>query len=213
LRPVTALLALPTDSLLSASADGSLRKWDTRSGAQQAMWTMPKPAAALALAADDASRGLGGVWVALADGDVRLVDTRVSTTSATTTTTTTQWSAGAAARAIAASVDGQEVALGAADGTSALFDVHAGSVRERWKRSGAPVECVSFAPGGRVVVGGEDGLPYVVDFKRGLGGDRAGLHVSEELVFGNVEAVRALRVSEEVVYMAGDGGVVRKYRV
>jgi WD40 repeat protein len=203
---VTALLALPTDSLLSASADGSLRKWDIRSGTQQAMWTMPKPAAALALAAAE-SGGPGGAWVALADGDVRLVDTRASTTSSVTMTT--QWSVGAAARAIAASVDGQEVALGAADGTSALFDVRAGSVRERWRRSGAPVECVSFAPGGRVVVGGEDGLPYVVDFRRG--GDRAGSHVTEELVFGNVEAVRALRVSEEVVYVAGDGGVVRKY--
>ena len=34
-----------------------------------------------------------------------------------------------------------------------------------------------------------------------------------ELVFGNVEAVRALRVSGELVYVAGDGGVVRKYQL
>jgi len=108
LRPVTALLALPsTDSLLSASADGSLRKWDTRSGAQQAMWTMPKPAAALALAADDGpSGGPGGAWVALADGDVRLVDTRASTlssatsTAAATTTTVVGWSSCARDRGV-----------------------------------------------------------------------------------------------------------------
>jgi hypothetical protein len=165
---------------------------------------MPKSAVALTAAATaDAAAGNGGAWVALADGDVRLVDTRASTSAA-------KWSAGASARAIAAATDGQEIALGAVDGTTALFDVRGGSVRKRWRRSGAPVECVSFAPGGRVVVGGEDGLPYVVDFTRG--GDRAGLHVSE-LVFGNVEAVRALRVAGGLVYMAGDGGVVRKYQL
>jgi outer membrane protein assembly factor BamB len=167
------------------------------------MWTMPKPAVALAAtAANDAS---GGAWVALADGNVRLVDTRVSSTPSAA-----KWAAGVAARAIASSSDGREIALGAADGTAALFDVRGGTVREQWRRGGAPVVCVSFAPDGRVVVGGEDGLPYAVDFTRGV--DRAKLHVSE-LVFGNVEAVRALRVSGELVYMAGDGGVVRKYQL
>jgi len=161
---------------------------------------MPKPAVALAAATDDAS---GGAWVALADGNVRLVDTRASTSAA-------QWSARGTARAIAVSASGREVALGAADGTATLYDVRGGSIREQWRRGGAPVECVSFAPSGRVVVGGEDGLPYLVDFTRG--GEHAGLLVSE-LVFGNVEAVRALRVSGELVYVAGDGGVVRKYQL
>jgi WD40 repeat protein len=203
MRPVTALLPLSTDSLLSASADGSLRMWDTQSGTQKAMWMMPKSAVALAAATADAAAGSGGAWVALADGDVRLVDTRASTSAA-------KWSTRTSARAIAASADGQEIALGAVDGTAALFDVRGSSVRKQWRRSGAPVECVSFARGGRVVIGGEDGLPYVVDSTRG--GDRAGLHVSE-LVFGNVEAVRALRVEGELAYMAGDGGVVRKYQL
>jgi WD40 repeat protein len=160
---------------------------------------MPKPAVALAAAGDDTS---GSAWVALADGNVRLVDTRASTSVA-------KWSAGVTARAITVSASGQEIVLGAADGTVMLFDVHGGSVREQWRRSGAPAECVSFAPGGRVLVGGEDGLPYLVGVSRG--GD-AGLPVSE-LVFGNVEAVRAVRVSGDLVYMAGDGGVVRKYQV
>ncbi len=164
---------------------------------------MPKPAVALAPAATNDAPA--GAWVALADGDVRLVDARASAPAS-------KWSAGASARAIAAAPDGQEIALGAADGTAVLFDVRGGSIRKRWRRSGAPVECVSFAPGGRVVVGGEDGLPYVVDFTRGS--DHAGSHRQvSELVFGNIEAVRALRVSGELVYMAGDGGVVRNYQL
>lgn len=198
---MTALLPLSADSLLSASADGSLRMWNARSGAQQAMWSMPKSAVALAAAsADDAGRS---AWVALADGDVRSIDARAKTSAS-------KWSAAAFARAIAASADGLEIALGASDGTVALFDVRGGTVRKRWRRSGATVECVSFAPDGRIVVGGEDGLPYVVDYTRG--GDRARSHVCE-LVFGNVEAVRTLHVLGEVVYMAGDGGVVRKYQL
>jgi WD40 repeat protein len=175
--------------------------WDIQSGTQKAMWTMPKPAVALAATGDGAS---GGAWVVLADGDVRLVDTRASTSA-------TKWSAGVTARAISVSASGQEIALGAANGTVMLFDAHGSSVREQWRRSGAPAGCVSFAPGGRVLVGGEDGLPYLVDVSR-AGGDDAGLPVSE-LVFGNVEAVRALRVSGDLVYMAGDGGVVRKYQL
>jgi len=161
---------------------------------------MPKPVVALAAAGDNTN---GGAWAALADGNVWLVDTRASTSAA-------KWSAGVTARAITVSASGKEIALGAADGTVMLFDVHGGSVRERWRRSGAPAECISFAPGGRVLVGGEDGLPCLVDVSRG--GDDAGLLVSE-LVFGNVEAVRALRVIGDLVYMAGDGGVVRKYQL
>ena len=161
---------------------------------------MPKPAVALAAAGDDAS---GSAWVALADGNVRLVDMRANTSAE-------RWSAGVTARAITASANGKEIALGAANGTVMLFDIHRGSIREQWRRSGASAECVSFAPGGRVLVGGDDGLPYLVGVSRG--GNDTGWHVSE-LVFGNVEAVRALRVSGDLVYMAGDGGVVRKYQL
>jgi hypothetical protein len=171
---------------------------------------MPKSAVALAgtdtnnTTADD-NASARTAWVALANGDVQMLDTRAGTPTAI------KWTAGVAARAIAVSADGREIALGAADGTAILFDVHGGSIRERWRRGGAPVECISFAPKGRVVLGGEDGLPYVVDFTRR--GNHAGVHVTSELVFGNVEAVRGLRVSGDVVHMAGDGGVVRKYQL
>jgi len=168
---------------------------------QKATWAMQQPAVALASAAGDTSRT---VWVALADGSVQSLDTRASTLATKLATGAT------AARTIAVSSDGREIALGGADGTVALFDVHGGSIRRRWRRGGALICGVSFAPGGRVVVGGEDGLPYVIDSSKG--GDHAGLHVSE-LVFGNVEAARALRVTEEFIYVAGDGGVVRKYEL
>jgi hypothetical protein len=162
---------------------------------------MPKSAVALAgTAADDAS---GTAWVALANGDVQLLDTRAGKPAA-------KWTAGVAARAIAVSADRREIALGAADGTAILFDVRGGTTREQWRRGGAPLECISFAPGGRVIVGGEDGLPYVADFAKG--GNHAGVHVTE-LVFGNVEVVRGIRVSGELVHITGDGGVVRKYQL
>jgi WD40 repeat protein len=198
---VTALLPYTNDTLLSASKDGSLRMWDIRSGAQKATWALQQPAVAIASAAGDPS---GPVWVALADGSVQSLDTRVSTP------VTKLRNGAAAARTIAVSGDGREIALGSADGMVVLFDVHGGSIRRRWRRGGAPVVCVSFAPGGRVVIGGEDGLPHVIDFSKG--DNHTGLRISE-LVFGNVEAARALRVSEEFVYIAGDEGVVRKYEL
>lgn len=176
--------------------------WDIRSGAQKATWVLQQPAVALASAAGDLS---GPVWVALADGSVQSLDTRASTPAVTRLR-----NGAAAASTIAVSGDGREIALGSADGMVVLFDVHGGSIRRRWRRGGAPVVCVSFAPGGRVVIGGEDGLPHVIDFSKG--DNHTSLRVSE-LVFGNVEAVRALRVSEEFVYIAGDGGVVRKYEL
>jgi WD40 repeat protein len=76
------------------------------------------------------------VWVALADGSVHSLDTRAGTSA------TTKLATAAAARAIAVSGDGREIALGGADGTVALFDVRGGSVRRRWRRSGAPIDRV-----------------------------------------------------------------------
>jgi hypothetical protein len=55
-----------------------------------------------------------------------------------------KWSAGVTTGAIAVSPNELEIALGAADGTVMIFDVHGGSVL-KWRRSGAPTECVSFA--------------------------------------------------------------------
>ncbi|KAI0300507.1 WD40-repeat-containing domain protein [Multifurca ochricompacta] len=199
-RPVSALLPLLTDSLLSASTDGWLHMWDIRTGTPTAKWMALKPPVALAASTEDAD---GTVWVAFADGNVHLLDRRTGTLAE-------KWAAGASARAIAASADGRDIALGAVDGMVALYDVRGGSTRERWKRGGAQIESISFAPGSRVVVGSEDGLPYVVDFMKE--GNRAGLHINE-LVFGNVEAVRALRVSGGFAYITGDGGVVRKYQL
>ncbi|KAI0266405.1 WD40-repeat-containing domain protein [Gloeopeniophorella convolvens] len=199
MRSVTALLPTPGDpsTLLSSGMDGSLRLWDVQTGSQKAMWLTPKPALSLAGAAEDAG---GAAWAGLADGSVELLDVRARSSAA-------RFAAGAAARAIAAHADGSEAAVGTASGTGLLFDVRGDRIRARWRRGGATVESVAFAPGGRVVVGGDDGLPYVVGLTEG------GARVSEELVFGNVEAVRAIRVSGGQVHIAGDGGVIRKYQL
>ena len=54
-----------------------------------------------------------------------------------------------------------------------------------------------------------DGLPYIATISR----DSAlNVKVTAEIVGGDCEGVRIVRVGEEVVWTAGDDGVVRAYR-
>lgn len=97
-----------------------------------------------------------------------------------------------------------------------------------WRRNGASAEAIAFLPSQssssgdegqqrlEVIVGTEDGLPYVCSIAANA--EHAKVKVEKELVFGDVEAVRCLRVVSSVstgreIWIAGDGGVVRRYVV
>ena len=95
--------------------------------------------------------------------------------------------------------------FGGSRGVAGAYDLRAGQIRARWTRSGAPIETVAALPKGRALIGGEDGLPYVTDLMENVP------RLEAELVFGDVEGVRCARVRGDEAWLAGDGGVVRRY--
>jgi ferric-dicitrate binding protein FerR (iron transport regulator) len=54
------------------------------------------------------------------------------------------------------SLDGATLAVGAADGTVALWDIPSGQVRSRLKGHGKPVRCLAFAPDGQTLATASD---------------------------------------------------------
>jgi hypothetical protein len=97
--------------------------------------------------------------------------------------------------------------LGGSRGVCGIYDPRAAALRVRWTRSSASIEAIATLPGDRALISGEDGLPYTVEYGDG------DLHVREELVFGDVETARCVRVRGSEAWLAGDGGVVRRYSI
>ena len=145
------------------------------------------------------------VYAALSTGGVEAFDVRARASVARAEVQ------GSVSAATAIAVQGGAMAVGSSDGVVRLWDLRAlDAPRAAWKRGGAGVSGVAFLDskeGGEeaVVVGSEDGLPYVTAVH-----DREA-RVRAELVFGDVEAVRCVRVEGDEVWMSGDGGVIRKY--
>ncbi|TFY70252.1 hypothetical protein EVG20_g2761 [Dentipellis fragilis] len=208
-RAVTSLLALSPSSLVSGGKDGALRFWDLNTAQQTAVVasTGLSPVTALAGSESDA-------YAATQSGVVERFDVRTRASVARTE------KSGVAVSALAVDGDAHAVVAGGIDGVVRVWDVRAlGQERARWKRSGGSIEGAAILPSPgpdaslKVLVGGEDGLPYIAR----LGdGDGPNVSVETELVFGDVEAVRCVRLSkgvngEDEVWMSGDGGVVRRY--
>lgn len=184
------------------------------------------------------------IWAGLSDGTVEGHDSQLrklvcslrppSGTSGSSNAGTSK-----AVTALAVHESGRWVVSGDAGGLMRLWRVVLpepaevgakvnGECAIEWRRNGASVEAIAFLPSVslssgdedqqrlEVVAGTEDGLPYVSSIVVGSEGTK--VKVEKELVFGDVEAVRCVRVisaasGEREVWMSGDGGVVRRYVV
>lgn len=73
-------------------------------------------------------------------------------------------------------------------------------------RNGASIEDLAFCALG-LVVATDDGLSYIVR----LGTEFAA--VQAEIIAGDCEAIRVLKVREREIWLAGDDGVVRSYDI
>ncbi|TFY75126.1 hypothetical protein EWM64_g8885 [Hericium alpestre] len=217
-RGVTSIVAIdsPSQQLLSGSKDGTLRLWDM-TGRQVSAIASNGLSAVNALALPDNNSGSPVVYTALQNGIVELFDMRTRASAGRTAT-------GTPLAAVAASESAHEVVAGGTDGVVHIWDARSlGQERMRWRRSEGSIEGVAVLPSAspalsRVLVGGEDGLPYIAQV--GSGGSEKGsssVSVEAELVFGDVEAVRCIRVRAveggSEVWMSGDGGVARRYVV
>ncbi|KAA1472582.1 WD40 repeat-like protein [Dentipellis sp. KUC8613] len=208
-RAVTSLLALSPSSLVSGGKDGALRFWDLNTAQQIAVAASSGLSPVTALAGSDSD-----AYAATQSGVVERFDVRTRASVARTE------KSGVAVSALAVDGDAHAVVAGGADGVVRVWDVRAlGQERARWKRTGAAVEGAAILPRSgsdaslKVLVGGEDGLPYVARLGEG---DRPDVSVETELVYGDVEAVRCVRLlkgvnGEDEVWMSGDGGIVRRY--
>ena len=84
-----------------------------------------------------------------------------------------------------------------------------------WSRNAASIEDIAFSlspsssAAAELAIATGDGLPYIATISR----DSAlNVKVKVEIVGGDCEGVRIVRVGEEEVWTAGDDGVVRAYR-
>ncbi|KZV65401.1 WD40 repeat-like protein [Peniophora sp. CONT] len=206
-RALTSLIVLDqtvsgsgTVTLASGGKDGTLRLWDVSTASQLSVLGTHglKIPTSLAVSAADPHV----VWTALSDGGAQAFDAR----SRTSTHIVEPDALGCGPLASIATCDDGALLLGGGRGVVGVYDPRAGQMRARWTRGGAaPVEAVAALPGGHALLGGEDGLPYMASLDDNIP------RLEAELVFGDVEGVRCARVKGDEIWLAGDGGVIRRY--
>ncbi|KAI0316387.1 WD40-repeat-containing domain protein [Amylostereum chailletii] len=197
-RAITSLIPLLDSAVISGGKEGTIRLWDIGTG-QTAMWSTRGMCAPSAFASTGEDRNT--VWTALADGSAQAFDVRARDSVATVEAAVT---GSKSLNSAACDANGQRLVLGGSDGIVSEVDLRTISLRARWRRSGASVEALAILADGRTLVAGEDGLPYVVKSVDDV-------EVVEELVFGDVEATRCVRVRGDEAWISGDGGAVRRY--
>jgi len=200
-RALTALAELDSPLVASGAKDGTVRLWNVHSGTSAGSLAVRGLKTPNALAHAPGEPHI--LWAALSDGAVQALDTRTRSSAQIIEPAAV---ACGSLGALAVADDGT-LYIGGARGVLGVLDPRAGRLLARWTRGEASVETIAVLPGQRVLVGSEDGLPYVVDTSGG------GVRLEAELVFGDVEAVRCARVrgGGRQGWISGDGGVVRRY--
>jgi WD40 repeat protein len=143
--PVAAVAFSPDgQQVLSGSGDGTVRLFDTRSGAlKRTLQARAGPVATVAFAPDGTRLACGG-----ADGSVRLWDARSGATRG--------WRAHPGAVAgLAFSPDGTRLASGG-DRSMRLWDARTGALLHILAHA-APVRCLAFSPDGKLLASGAEG--------------------------------------------------------
>jgi WD40 repeat protein len=141
-------------SLASGGADGTVRLWDTVTGAEvHAFDGHARAVEALAFAPDGRSLASGGN-----DGTVRVWDA-ITGAELYSLTGHTRW-----VKALTFSADGRMLASAGADGTVRVWDTITGAEVHALYSQTRVVETVAFAPDGRrLASGGDDGAVRVWD--------------------------------------------------
>ena len=143
------------------------------------------------------------VFCALGDGTFEEFDLR-SKTSIFQSEAETH----AALKSIVYSDSHRLLATGSVQGTVTVFDVRSlNQPLTSFHRNTASIEDLAFyAEVPRLIIGTEDGLPYIADVEPG------GASVRAELVGGDCDAVRAVKVDgKSCIWTASDDAIVRKY--
>ncbi|KAK0210122.1 WD40-repeat-containing domain protein [Desarmillaria ectypa] len=202
-RRITATAIIgPGRSILSAALDGTLRLWDVPSGTQTSMFPTASGINKITpsyLALDSSEP----IYAALQDGSFSSIDLRASPESSTIFR-----SSPSASPLLSIAITNTQLVTGSSKGVVSIYDIRSlaqGPVVQ-FARNEASVEDLAFLSPTDVVMGTEDGLPYVASLQGNA------VHVEAEIVGTDCDAVRHVRVTETGdIWTAADDGVVRSY--
>ena len=217
-------------NVLSCAKDGTVRLWDVGGGSQIRMMNVKNFSGVNAISVGtSADGGISDdgealmderevetedkvVYCALQNGAFEAIDLR--TKRSTYNSLDSMSGSGASTRSsltsIALSSTTQLLATGTSRGVISLYDTRSlCSTLASWRRNESPIESIAFLPSSNeLAVATEDGLPYIADISSP---NRDVIGVGAELVGGNCEAVRCLRINGGGVWTADEEGIVRTY--
>lgn len=131
-------------TLVTASADGSLQMWNAADGRLQSRIDTPAPIASMAIAGD-------GKHIVSAGGDAKLRALALPTTGVQQLLAATYFSVATT------SPDGKWLAMGHTDGTVRVLSLGEGSVSKSWKAHEGAITAVAFrADSGELLTASED---------------------------------------------------------
>jgi len=200
-KPVRAVAFSPDGTrLATASEDGTVRHWDTITGAEVGPTIRTPWALAIAYTPDGRRLATGG-----SDGRVRIWDA-VSGRQLTQQPSRAYW-----VRAVSFSPDGALLASGGDDGMVRLWNGITGEELALLPGHTQAVACVAFSPDGtRLASGGQDGTIRIWDLEGGPDGAR-----ELAVLRGHVEWVWSIAFTPDGTRLVSGGsdGTVRRWRL